>query len=179
MILSCNSCEKKFIVPDAAIGKTGRLVQCSSCGNKWKQFPLASNENESKKNVEKSKSIKTPKIDNKKTLKKNEIVKKKKIKKKKNTPNLYSPEYLSKKHGINLYSQKSPNKNTSKFKTNIAFGFYNYLIVISVFIIFVLQLLFLSKDIIIANFPVSEVYLNYLFETIKNLETLIRNFFSF
>ena len=37
----------------------------------------------------------------------------------------------------------------------------------------------LSKDIIIANFPIAEVYLNYLFETIKNLETLIRNFFSF
>jgi len=178
MILSCNSCEKKFIVPDAAIGKAGRLVQCSSCGNKWKQFPLVSNENQSKNNVEKPKSIKSPKIENKKTFKKNEIVKKKKIKKKKNTPNLYSPEYLSKKHGINLYSQKSSNTNTSKIKTNVAFGFYNYLILMSVFIIFILQLLFLSKDTIIINFPASEIYLNYLFETIKNIEILLRNFFS-
>ena len=41
MILSCNSCEKKFVVPpDSAIGVNGRLVQCSSCGNKWKQFPI-------------------------------------------------------------------------------------------------------------------------------------------
>ncbi len=40
MILSCNSCEKKFVVPDSAIGPNGRLVQCSSCGNKWKQFPI-------------------------------------------------------------------------------------------------------------------------------------------
>ena len=39
MILSCNSCEKKFVVPDNAISASGRLVQCSSCGNKWKQFP--------------------------------------------------------------------------------------------------------------------------------------------
>ena len=40
MILSCNSCEKKFVVPDNAISATGRLVQCSSCGNKWTQFPI-------------------------------------------------------------------------------------------------------------------------------------------
>ena len=179
MIITCNCGQKKFSVPDNSIPAAGRMVQCSFCGLKWKQFPVVLNENETKKNVEKSQSIKTPEIDNKKSLKKNEKVKKKKIKKKKNTPNLYSPEYLSKKHGINLYSHESPNTNTSKLKTKIAFGFYNYLIVISVFIIFVLQLLFLSKDIIIANFPIAEVYLNYLFETIKNLETLIRNFFSF
>ena len=56
MILSCNSCEKKFVVPDNAIGPNGRLVQCSSCGNKWKQFPL-------KKEVqpkEKASKVKTP-----------------------------------------------------------------------------------------------------------------------
>ena len=40
MILSCNSCEKKFVVPDKAITTTGRIVQCGSCGNKWKQFPI-------------------------------------------------------------------------------------------------------------------------------------------
>ena len=40
MILSCNSCEKKFVVPDNAISESGRLVQCSACGNKWKQFPV-------------------------------------------------------------------------------------------------------------------------------------------
>ena len=40
MILSCNSCKKKFVVPDDAISAAGRLVQCSSCGNKWKQLPI-------------------------------------------------------------------------------------------------------------------------------------------
>ena len=40
MILTCNSCGKKFVVPDSAITASGRMVQCGSCGNKWRQFPL-------------------------------------------------------------------------------------------------------------------------------------------
>ena len=40
MILTCNSCNKKFVVPDSAITSAGRMVQCGSCGNKWKQFPV-------------------------------------------------------------------------------------------------------------------------------------------
>ena len=56
MILSCNSCEKKFVVPDNAIGVSGRLVQCSACGNKWKQLPI-------KSNIEKVASNKKIKID--------------------------------------------------------------------------------------------------------------------
>ena len=40
MILTCNSCSKKFVVPDSAITASGRTVQCGSCGNKWKQFPI-------------------------------------------------------------------------------------------------------------------------------------------
>ena len=40
MILSCDSCQKKFVVPDQAITSAGRVVQCGTCGNKWKQFPI-------------------------------------------------------------------------------------------------------------------------------------------
>ena len=40
MILTCNSCDKKFVVPDSAISASGRMVQCGSCGNKWKQYPI-------------------------------------------------------------------------------------------------------------------------------------------
>ena len=46
MILSCNSCGKKFVVPDSAITSAGRTVQCGSCGNKWKQFPINENQKE-------------------------------------------------------------------------------------------------------------------------------------
>ena len=31
---------KKIYVPDNAITASGRMVQCGSCGNKWKQFPV-------------------------------------------------------------------------------------------------------------------------------------------
>ena len=40
MIIQCNSCQKSFVVPDNAITSSGRLVQCSECGNKWTQFPI-------------------------------------------------------------------------------------------------------------------------------------------
>ena len=53
MILTCNSCNKKFVVPDSAITASGRMVQCGSCGNKWKQFPMGE--------VEKNQSITRPK----------------------------------------------------------------------------------------------------------------------
>ena len=53
MILTCNSCGKKFVVPDSAITVSGRMVQCGSCGNKWKQFPTGI--------VKKTRSIARPK----------------------------------------------------------------------------------------------------------------------
>ena len=59
MILSCNSCEKKFVVPDQAITSAGRMVQCGSCGNKWRQFPIKIKETlyERKNNTKKTPHI--------------------------------------------------------------------------------------------------------------------------
>ena len=99
MILSCNSCEKKFVVPDQAVTAAGRMVQCGSCGNKWKQFPVKNEVND---------NAPVKKIDNKKISKKSRI-KKKPVKKTRDI-NLYSPEYLAKKHGITLDDVYSDNK---------------------------------------------------------------------
>ena len=98
MILSCNSCGKKFVVPDNAITEAGRLVQCSACGNKWKQFPLEIVEKMgviSKPVVKKTitKPVKTKKLVSPKKSKSP----KRKVPKKKREINLYSPEYLAKK----------------------------------------------------------------------------------
>ena len=166
MILSCNSCEKKFVVPDQAITSAGRIVQCGSCGSKWKQFPI--NEYIKKDNIKKKVEIKkTTSI-----LKKN-IPKKKKIKKTREI-NLYSPEYLAKKHGISL----DENIKKPLTKDKISFGFYNLLLLFFVFIIFFSKGLHFFQVFIIENLPITEFYINYFFESIRNMFEIWKNLIS-
>ena len=111
MILSCNSCGKKFVVPDSAITASGRMVQCGSCGNKWKQFPV--------QEIKKTQSIsQTKKADSKSQTIKQKVQKPKKIKKsppkKSREISLYSPEYLAKKHGIKIDDQQPIKKISNK-----------------------------------------------------------------
>ena len=166
MILSCNSCGKRFVVPDNAISATGRLVQCSSCGNKWTQFPIG-NKTKQKKEISKikptSKKIKSPT--------------KTKIKKK-TGPDLYSPEYLAKKHGIKISENTTVKSKLTKDKKKVSFEFYSFLIVSIVVTIFVLRLLYFTQDIIVEKFPILEIYINYLFESIRNIKEIIQNFLA-
>ena len=70
------------------------MVQCGSCGNKWKQYPV--------KKEEQPKLLLEKKIDNKKisVIRKVSKIKKENRSKKLGRSDLYSPEYLAKKHGI-------------------------------------------------------------------------------
>ena len=157
MIISCNSCEKKFVVPDKAITSEGRVVQCGSCGNKWKQYP----KNEEKISVIKiKKNKKIPKISETKIQKP-----KKKVSKKKREIDLYSPEYLAKKHGINLHETN----NKPDTKNKVSFGFYSSLIILLVFVIAFSRILYFFQDFIITKLPFTEYYLKYFFESIRNL----------
>ena len=175
MILSCNSCDKKFVVPDNAIGASGRLVQCSSCGNKWKQLPINTLEATQDKAISENKEIK--KIKNIQTNFKT----KKKIKKnKKNGPNLYSPEYLVKKHGINIKNTSLQKKEKFKNSDNkISFGFYNSLFFFIVVLIFLSRSLYFVQEIIVKSFPSTGFYLNYFFETIKNIFEITKNLITY
>ena len=159
MIINCNSCGKKFVVPDQAITSSGRIVQCGSCGNKWKQYP---------KNEEKITPIK-------KSLPKVSINKiprtKKKTTKRKREIDLYSPEYLAKKHGINLNTIND--KQIAKSK--VSFGFYSSLIILIVFLIAFSRSIYFFQDFIIQNLPFTKYYLEYFFESIRNLFEIWKN----
>ncbi len=169
MILTCNSCGKKFVVPDNAISASGRMVQCGSCGNKWKQFPM----NEIKKDL----SSQSPKA-NKSKIHKTVKIRKTKLKKQREI-SLYSPEYLAKKHGIKLNDSK-PEKTSKKNKSEkISFGFYNSLLLLIFFSISISRILYFAQDFIITSFPITEFYLNYFFESMKNIFEIWKNLITY
>ena len=168
MILTCNSCGKKFVVPDNAITASGRTVQCGSCGNKWKQFPTQNLKNETIIDKKITTSIKKPttKITKRKTKK---VQKSREI-------NLYSPEYLQKKHGISLDNVETNKKQITNKK--VSFGFYNSLIFFIVVIIFVSRGLYFFQDFITQNLPFTEFYLDYFFESMRNMFEIFKNLIS-
>ena len=170
MILNCNSCGKKFVVPDNAITASGRLVQCGSCGNKWKQFPI--------KEIKQTQSIASPK---KITEKPRKIEPKTKKTKKSNARkareiNLYSPEYLAKKHGIKL--SEDVKTTSSKSNNQVKFGFYNSLLLFVVVIIILSRGLYFFQDFVVRIFPISEFYIDYFFESIRNIFEIWKNLIS-
>ena len=172
MILNCNSCGKRFVVPDSAITASGRVVQCGSCGNKWKQFPLGE--------VEKTQTIARPKkVISRPQPIQQKIQKSKKVKK--NAPkksreiSLYSPEYLAKKHGIKIGDMKPEKTSNKNKKDKVSFGFYNTLILFIFLIISISRILYFAQDFIVTIFPISEFYLNYFFESIRNIFEIWKN----
>ena len=125
MILTCNSCGKKFVVPDSAITASGRMVQCGSCGNKWKQFPV--NETKQRQSITKPKKITTTTRPNLQKIQKPKKIKKTTVKKTREI-SLYSPEYLAKKHGIKINETKDEKLKVQNKDNKVYFGFYNYLL---------------------------------------------------
>ena len=167
MIIQCTSCEKKFNVPDSAITAAGRLVQCSSCGNKWTQYPI-----EKKAQISSTQVNKPP------------IAKSKKISKKKN-PIPYSEEYINQKWGSsikNYVDKKGLNKKISKSKkqsTNkeVSFGFFNYIIMFFVSSTFLIGILSFERSRISRKFPFLDPYINSFFESIEIFKFIILDFF--
>ena len=175
MILTCNSCGKKFVVPDSAITASGRMVQCGSCGNKWKQFPVD-------EIIKPKTSPRTQKVVSKRQPVQPKIQKPKKIKKtapkKTREISLYSPEYLAKKHGIKINEAQPEKKISKKEKEKVSFGFYNSLIVLIFFVIALSRILYFSEGFIVSKIPASEYYLNYFFESIRNIFEIWKNLIS-
>mgnify|MGYP001268386308 FL=1 len=168
MIITCNCGQKKFTLPDNSIPEAGRMVQCGFCGLKWKQFPI-------KEPIGAKSEIYKIESSPKKVTK---IPKKKSRKAKKRTgPDLYSPEYLSKKHGIKIVNTPKISNKSNKTNKKIGLGFYNSLIIFIILLITILRLLYFFQDLIIFRFPITEIYINYLFENINNIKDIFYNFF--
>ena len=175
MIITCNCGEKKFTLPDNSIPTTGRMVQCGFCGLKWKQFPVGE--------VEKTQSIARPKkvVPRSQPIQQ-KIQKSKKVKKtapkKTREISLYSPEYLAKKHGIKIGDVKPEKISNQNKKDKVSFGFYNSLILFIFLIISISRILYFAQDFIVTIFPISEFYLNYFFESIRNMFEIWKNLIS-
>ena len=171
MILICNSCGKKFVVPDNAISASGRMVQCGSCGNKWKQFPAGkTKQTQSVANVQKivTKSQNIPKKTFKpKKTKKSSVKKSREI-------NLYSPEYLAKKHGIKLNDDVKKTPSVKK----ISFGFYNSLLLFLLIVIVLSRGLYFFQEFVVQKIPFTEFYIDYFFESIRNMFEIWKNLIS-
>ncbi len=168
MIIQCESCQKKFVVPDSAVTAKGRLVQCSSCGNKWTQYPIKQ---------------KASKVVNVKNITKTS---KQKVKRKKTSGiDVYSDEYLQKKHGIKIINPSSSNlktKGSKKRKTekkdSLNFGFFNYLITTSILSIFLVGILNFERSRLSRKFPFLEPYIEGFFETLNNFKIIFIDFIT-
>ncbi len=169
MILNCNSCAKKFVVPDSAITVSGRMVQCGSCGNKWRQFPTNVAKNLTATHSPKSirQKIQKPKKPKKTIIKKTREI------------SLYSPEYLAKKHGIKINEVKIEKKASQSKSTKVSFGFYSSLIVFIFLVITISRILYFSQNFIVEIFPLSKFYLDYFFESIKNIFEIWKNLITY
>ena len=176
MILTCNSCGKRFVVPDNAITASGRMVQCGSCGNKWKQYPETAIKrvqpvSRPQRVIQKPQSFKQ-KIQKTKKIKKSPLKKTREI-------SLYSPEYLAKKHGIKINETRNEKPvNQNKIKRS-SFGFYSSLLLFVFLFVSLSRIIYFAQDVIIAQLPISEFYLNYFFESIRNIFEIWKNLITY
>ena len=176
MIITCNCGEKKFTLPDNSIPVSGRMVQCGFCGSKWKQFPVEAIRKKETILSPAAKQIKAKPISPRKSINQKKPIKpKKKVVKKTREINLYSPEYLAKKHGIKIKDSEPKVSKESVDKDKGSFGFYSSLLVFFVFVIFISRTLYFAQSFIITLIPGSEFYLSYFFENIRNIFEILKN----
>ena len=176
MIIACPECSKKFQVPDNAIPKEGRTVQCSSCSHEWKQYPL--------------KKPKVVQLKESSPIVTRSVTKVRKVQKKAAGPAPYSKEYMEQKWGstVKNYAEqkgiskkktgtkkiqktKSPRLNEKREKPS--FGFFNYIITYSIGFTFLVGILNFEKARLSRKFPALEPYIDTFFETIDNLKIFI------
>ena len=87
---------------------------------------------------------------------------------KRSGPTIYSSEYLEKKHGIKIKDTSNTSKTrTAKKEVKTSLGFYSVFLITIIFLTAFLGVLNLNKELVISNLPVTEKYINYLYENIN------------
>ena len=161
MIISCPNCNKKFNIDQKLIPETGRLLQCSSCNNKWHYtITKVNNELTIKEKIQdqdsKNKILK-PVLNEKTSV--NEVIKK--IDKK-------NIKQISIKKEIHIKNKKS----------NIKFDFSNLLknLIIIIIVFFALILILDTFKMYISNYiPVLVPLLDSLYESMIDLSSFLKD----
>ena len=181
MIIQCKSCQKKFLVSANAIPKEGMEVQCGVCSNTWFQKP------EIKKKAKpkfKSEKITQEKIETASDGKKYTFLGKQwavvlPSGKAGRLAKSHIKEELDEKIGRSIDpSIESMNIATSeKDEKNQGIGFLTSIFIILIGAISTIGILETFKNELVVYWPELEFYLEYVYETLMNIRTILRDLF--
>ena len=162
MIITCPNCKKTFNIDPTLIPDDGRDLKCGSCDHVWlykiedvSSKPLTLNENNDNNEIE---------PDNAETEINGKVKKNQSILKKIN----------EKDEEINTKKFQEKQKTISKDKSNNTGGkFFSYLTVLIITFLALIILLDTLKTPLINVFPVIEIILFNLFETLQDINLFI------
>ena len=156
MIITCPNCKKKFQINATLVPEKGRDVRCGSCNNVW-FYKLA---NVSKVSLGLNENISVNKEKIQTEIEDQNIEISKKTQKEKNEPDIKK-----------ITSKEIP--KIIKKPTNKGSKFFSYLIVFIISFVALVILLDTLKTPLISVFPVLEIFLFNLFETLQDLKLFI------
>ena len=151
MIISCDQCLKKFEIDSKLIPDDGRLLQCSSCNNKWfykKDIPEKTTVISEQQEIHDDKT---------------EAI----IEKKNNINTLNDVHYSEKNKRKHSYKHTEKNKLSS----------LNFILVFIISIIALIILLDTFKSPITLIIPNIEFILESLYETLKDIALFVQDLF--
>ena len=159
MIIECVNCQKKFSVNAELIPPTGRTIQCGSCNHIW--FFDVKHQNKlkiDKTKVEKNTNILSEKkVSKRSTFKSDEITKK-------------STNKKAKKKEFEIIEYKA--------KKGFTFNkFLSYIIVLLISFVGLLIVVDTFKISIYQTFPILELLIFSLFETLKDIVLFVKDLF--
>ena len=159
MIITCPCEKKQFKIDSSLIPQEGRELQCGSCERVWfykpkneSEAPLTLNENISENEIEPAIEINDKNLEFSKNLQKEKII---------------QPEKKNKT------LKEIPNKVKKLKNENKGSKFFSYLIVFIISSVALVILLDTLKTPLINVFPVLEIILFNLFETLQDIKLFI------